>query len=65
MNTNYPTVLEVVHKLNIEIWDKRYKDQYGNLTIDIPLIDLANYKVKSVELNFPIEEAMFTIIVNK
>lgn len=62
----YLTVTETVKKFGLEIFDKRYKDQYGRShNTDIPLIDLAQMPVKDVYVNFPMEEAIFTIIVNK
>lgn len=60
----YPTVIETINKFNLEVFDKRYKDTNGRWhNTDIPLIGLAQMPVKDVYINFPMEEATFTIIV--
>lgn len=62
----YPTVTETVKKFGLEIFDKRYKDPNGRWhNTDIPLTDLAQMPVKDVYVNFPMEEATFTIIIKK
>jgi len=61
----YPTVTEVVKKFNLEVFDKYYKDINGRWhNTDIPLIDLGNKFVKDVYINFPMEEATFTIVLS-
>ena len=62
----YPTLTEVMKKFNLELFDKCYKDVNGRWhNTDIPLTDLGNKFVKDVYINFPMEQAVFTIIVNK
>ena len=62
----YPNVIEVVKKMNLEMFDKFYKDVNGRWhNTDTPLADLGNTFVKDVYINFPMEQATFTIIVNK
>lgn len=57
------TVLEAVKKYELENSSKRYKDQYGDThACDIPLDELMNLEVKSVQI-FPFyNEAEITVI---
>ena len=56
------TVIEVVSKYGLGDFDKHYKNQYGNDRDLMNIMKLKDMEVKSVNINFPTQEAVITII---
>lgn len=57
------TVIEIIRKYKLEDFQKDYKNQYGDYCgVKFPLNELAQMQVKSVDINFPTNHVIITII---